>query len=76
MFMIRRYYLYYVICRSITYAMFFFQVHVGVERAEHFVNQWVVKMQGGPGLAGQVAEDLGFQYRGIVSFKLRSRQHW
>jgi hypothetical protein len=40
---------------------------VGVERAEHFLNQWAVHISGGPDIAEQVAEDLGFHYKGIVS---------
>jgi hypothetical protein len=42
------------------------QTHVGVERAEHFLNQWVVHISGDPDIANQVAQDLGFHYNGIV----------
>ncbi|XP_026676352.1 neuroendocrine convertase 1-like [Diaphorina citri] len=41
-------------------------IHVGVERAEHFLNQWAVHISGGPDIAEQVAEDLGFHYKGIL----------
>uniref|UniRef100_A0A8D8SYB9 Neuroendocrine convertase 1 n=1 Tax=Cacopsylla melanoneura TaxID=428564 RepID=A0A8D8SYB9_9HEMI len=41
--------------------------HVGVERAEHFVNQWVVHIDGDADFADQVAQDLGFHYNGIIN---------
>ncbi|XP_008475999.1 neuroendocrine convertase 1-like isoform X2 [Diaphorina citri] len=41
--------------------------HVGVERAEHFLNQWVVHISGDPDIANQVAQDLGFHYNGIIN---------
>jgi hypothetical protein len=48
-----------------------FEGHHGHETTQHYSNEWVVRLEGGPDIAQLLAEQLGYEFLGSVSHSLR-----
>jgi hypothetical protein len=44
-----------------------FQGHHGHETAQHYSNEWLVRLEGGPHVAQLLATQLGYEFLGSVS---------
>lgn len=47
-----------------------FEGHHGLETAQHFNNEWLVRLEGGPEVAESLAQELGYEFLGSVSYEL------
>jgi len=47
-----------------------FDVHHGHETAQHYSNEWIVRLEGGPEVAESLALQLGYEFLGTVSCAL------
>jgi hypothetical protein len=47
-----------------------FEGHQGHEDAQHYSNEWLVRLEGGPDVAESLALQLGYEFLGQVSSAL------
>jgi hypothetical protein len=47
-----------------------FESHHGHETAQHYSNEWMVRLEGGPEVAESLALQLGYEFLGSVSCAL------
>jgi hypothetical protein len=47
-----------------------FEVHHGHETAQHYSNEWIVRLEGGPEVAESLALQMGYEFLGTVSWAL------